>query len=230
MSAPVSVVVPTLGAAETIGPCLEALTEGVVAGLVRELVIADGGSTDAIAAVADAVGAGLVVTPPGRGGQLAAGAAAARGSWLLFVHADTVLAPGWPAAVRRHMRAHPGCAGWFPLAFDADGLAPCLVAAWANLRASALGLPFGDQGLLVPAALYRQSGGHPALPLMEDVAIARALGRRRLRRLGGRAVTSAERYRRDGWARRGWRNLTTQALFLAGVPAGRLVRRYRGRG
>ena len=228
MRAPVSVVIPTLDAAGTVGPCLAALSAGALDGLVRELVIADGGSTDEIAAVADAAGAVLVVGAPGRGTQLAAGAAATSAPWLLFLHADTVLTPDWTAAVRRHIARTPERAGWFRLAFDAPGAAPRLVAAWANARARFLGLPFGDQGLLIPRDLYCAVGGYPAQPLMEDVAIARALGRRRLAPLDAVAVTSFLRYR-GGWARRGLRNLTTQALYLAGVPPERLVARYRGR-
>jgi glycosyltransferase involved in cell wall biosynthesis len=94
MSAPLSVVIPTLNAADRIGPCLGALGEGLMAGLIHELIIADGGSDDAVAELADALGARLVTAPRGRGQQLAAGAQAAHGDWFLFLHADTVLPPG----------------------------------------------------------------------------------------------------------------------------------------
>jgi hypothetical protein len=226
MSAPLSVVIPVLNAADRLGPCLGALAEGLMEGLVRELVLADGGSADAIAAVAGATGARLVAAPRGRGQQLAAGAAAARGDWLLFLHADTVLAPGWTGAVRAHMRDRPGKAGYFALGFDAPGLAPRLIAGWANLRSALFALPYGDQGLLVSRALYQRAGGYPEIALMEDVALARRLGRRRLARIGARAVTSAERYARDGWLRRGARNLTTLALYFLGAAPDRLARRY----
>jgi len=226
MSAPVSVIIPTLDAADRIGPCLAALAEGLGEGLIRELIVADGGSSDAIAEVADAVGARLVMAPRGRGSQLAAGAAAARGAWLLFLHADTVLAPGWAAAVQAHIRDRPGKAGYFGLGFDAAGPMPRVVAGWANLRARAFGLPYGDQGLLVAKALYDRVGGHPLIPLMEDVALVRRLGRRRLARLAGTAVTSAARYAAEGWLRRGARNLSILALYFLGVPPERLARRY----
>jgi rSAM/selenodomain-associated transferase 2 len=230
MSAPVSVVIPVLNAADRIGPCLGALTEGLMAGLIRELILADGGSEDGIAGVADAAGARLVEAPRGRGPQLAAGAAAARGDWLLFLHADTVLEPGWAAAVHAHLRERPGVAGYFTLRFDAEGLAPRLVAGWANLRSAVLGLPYGDQGLLVSRALYREAGGHPPIPLMEDVALVRRLGRRRLARIGTEAVTSAERYAHEGWSRRGGRNLVTLALYFLGTPPERLAQRYERQG
>jgi rSAM/selenodomain-associated transferase 2 len=227
MAAPVSVVIPTLEAADRIGPCLAALVEGVAEGLVAELVITDGGSADAIAEIAEETGARLVAAPRGRGTQLRAGAKAARGDWLLFLHADTVLPPGWPAAVRAQIEAGPGRAGHFRLAFDTPGALARLTAGWANLRARALALPYGDQGLLVHRDLYEAVGGYPPVPLMEDVAIVRALGRRRLTELPATAVTSAERYARAGWLRRGWRNLTTLGLFFLGVRPERLEARYR---
>lgn len=226
MRAPLSVVIPTLNAAEGLPDCLGALTEGVTAGLVRELVISDGGSSDATGELAQAAGALWIVGPAGRGGQLRRGAAAAQGAWLLFLHADTVLSPGWSAAVEAHMRDVPDRAGWFRLAFDARGLAPAWVAGWANLRARALALPYGDQGLLVSRALYDSVGGFDDMPLMEDVALVRRLGRRRLAPLEAVARTGAGRYLRAGWVRRGARNLWTLARYFAGADVARLARRY----
>lgn len=228
MSAPISVIIPTLNAADRIGPCLGALAEALVEGLLREVILVDGGSSDDIEGVAEAVGARLIRTPRGRGRQLATGAEAAKGDWLLFLHADTVLSRGWPEAARRHMQLAPDRAGWFRLRFDEDGVAPRMVAGWANFRSGVLGAPFGDQGLLAPARLYRKVGGHPPIPLMEDVALARAL-RGRLRPIEAHAVTSAERYRAEGWVRRGARNLSTQALWTLGASPERLARRYERR-
>ena len=227
MSAPVSVVIPTLNAADRIGPCLGALGEAVMQGVLREVVLADGGSTDGIAQIAEAVGARLVTGPAGRGSQLRAGAAAARGDWLLFLHADTVLDPDWGAAVLAHIHNRPGRAGWFRLAFDTRGRLAWLVAAWANLRSALLGLPYGDQGLLISRHLYEGVGGFAEIPLMEDVDLVRRIGRGRLVRLPTRAVTSAARYTAEGWLRRGWRNLTTLVLYFLGADPERLAKRYR---
>ena len=228
MSAPVSVVVPCLRAAAGIGPCLRALAEGAAEGVVRELILSDAeGAEDGLAEIAEAVGARRLVGPAGRGGQLRRGAEAARGDWLLFVHADTVLGAGWPDAVRRHIAAAPDRAGWFRLRFDDEGGWPRWTAGWANWRSAVLGLPYGDQGLLIPRKLYRDVGGHPDQPLMEDVALARRL-RGRLRGVGAEAVTSAARYRAEGWARRGARNLSTLARWRLGVSPARLARRYGG--
>jgi rSAM/selenodomain-associated transferase 2 len=226
MRAPVSVVIPTLNAADRIGPCLGALGRAVGEGVIREVIIVDGGSSDAIAEVAEAVGARLIAAPRGRGAQLAAGARAAKGEWLLFLHADTVLPAGWSAAVLAHIASRPGKAGYFGLGFDAPGLAPRLVAAWANLRSRLLGLPYGDQGLLISRRQYDATGGYAEIPLMEDVALVRRIGRCRLAALGLAVETSAARYAADGWLRRGWRNLTTLALYFLGADPERLARRY----
>lgn len=227
MSAPVSVVIPTLEAAERIGPCLGALAEGAVSGLVAELVISDGGSSDGIGDVAEAVGARLVEAQRGRGAQLRAGAEAARAPWLLFLHADTVLAPGWTEAMHRHVRERPDRAGYCRLRLDSPAGMARMTERWANLRSRLLALPYGDQGLLVSRALHDAVGGHPDWPLMEDVGIVRRLGRHRLAPLPVTATTSAERYEREGWLRRGALNLSTLALHLAGADPERLARRYR---
>ncbi|MEM9063416.1 MAG: TIGR04283 family arsenosugar biosynthesis glycosyltransferase [Pseudomonadota bacterium] len=229
MSAPVTVVIPTLNVADRIGPCLGALGEAVFEGLLAEVIFADGGSSDEIDAVAGEVGARLVNSEKGRGTQLCAGAAAARSGWLLFLHADSVLDAGWHEAVRQHLATRPEHAGWFRLKFDSDAWQARAVERWANLRARIFGLPYGDQGLLIPRRLYDRVGGFPDIPLMEDVAIARKLGRRRLAALECSIATSAERYERDGWFRRGSRNLSTLALYLAGRSPESLVRRYETR-
>ncbi|MBP0483381.1 TIGR04283 family arsenosugar biosynthesis glycosyltransferase [Sagittula salina] len=224
MRAPISVVIPTLDAAWHLPACLGALGEGLNDGLIRELIISDGGSGDATLALAEAAGAEVVVGPPSRGAQLRRGVAMAQGDWLLILHADTVLMPGWAAAAARILGT---AEAWhFRLAFDATGPAPRMVAGWANLRSRAMGLPYGDQGLLIPRALYDEVGGYPDIPLMEDVALARALDGR-LHGLDAVAMTSAEKYQRQGWLRRGGRNLTTLARYLAGADPEGLARGYR---
>ncbi|WP_428515486.1 TIGR04283 family arsenosugar biosynthesis glycosyltransferase [Roseovarius sp.] len=224
MRAKLSVVMPTLNAENGLRRSLPALAEGLEAGLIRELVISDGGSDDATVRVAEAAGARLVEGAASRGGQLRRGAEVAQGDWLLFLHADSVLSPGWAEIVKDHIAAGRGAAA-FRLAFDAQGVAPRLVAGWANLRSRLFGLPYGDQGLLIPRTEYDAARGYRDIPLMEDVAMAQALGRR-ITLLGAVATTSAERYRRDGWLRRGGRNLLLLLRYLAGARPEELARRY----
>lgn len=220
MQAPISIVIPTLNAEAVLGVCLESLLEGIEAGLVCELIVSDGGSQDGTRLLADAWGAKVIEGPASRGGQLRRACAAAKGSWLLALHADTQLAPGWTVAVGKHLGTDK--AGWFQLRFDKGGR---MVAAWANLR-SRMGLPYGDQGLLLPRRLYDEVGGYPDTALMEDVALARAL-KGRLRGIDVLATTSAEKYRKAGWIRRGARNLWTLASYFAGVAPETLAKAYR---
>lgn len=224
MRAPISVIIPTLNASEALPQCLTALMEGLDSGIIRELIISDGGSQDATGAVALAWGAEVVHGPASRGGQLRRGCAQAKGDWLLILHADTALAKGWAEQMHKHMRSS-GDAAWCQLQFDKGGLPAWLVAGWANLR-SRLGWPYGDQGLLISRALYEKVGGYADIPLMEDVAMARAL-KGQIVGLDAVAVTSADKFVRQGWLRRGARNLWTLARYRVGGDPVRLARSYR---
>lgn len=215
-----SVVIPTLNAAATLGGTLERMREA------DEIVVADGGSADGTAAIAERLGARLVRAPRGRGVQLHAGAQAAQGDWLLFLHADTLPGPGWRAAIEAHARLAPEKAGIFGFRLADASWQARLIERGVAARVRLFGLPYGDQGLLVSRALYREVGGYRPLPLMEDVDLVRRIGRRRLRLLDECAVTSAERWRRDGWLRRSARNFACLALYGAGVPAERIARLY----
>jgi rSAM/selenodomain-associated transferase 2 len=217
-----SVVIPALDAAATLPSCLASL-----AGAADEIVLADGGSRDATVRLAEAAGARVIVSPKGRGLQLAAGAEAANGDWLLFLHADTVPDPGWREAVNAHIQRRPNHAACFRFRLDDPAWQARLIEHGVAARVRLLGLPYGDQGLLMPAALYRRLGGYRPWPLMEDVDLVRRIGRRRLHLLAADAVTSAERWRRGGWFRRSARNLLMLGLYGLGVSPERLAARYR---
>ena len=223
MPAKLSVIMPTLNAEDGLARSLPALAEGLTTGLIRDLVISDGGSEDGTERIAEAAGAKLVTGPASRGGQLRRGAEAATGEWLFFLHADTVLPPGWTDAVGAHLTTNRPA--WCPMRFDHGGLPARVVAGWANLRARAFALPYGDQGLLISRADYDRVGGFLDQPLMEDVAMARALGRR-LMPLPVTVTTSAARYLRDGWLRRGARNLGLLTRYLAGADPEKLAGKY----
>jgi rSAM/selenodomain-associated transferase 2 len=198
------------------------------AATVREVIVADGGSSDKTAAHARSAGARVIMAPRGRGSQLAAGAAAASGEWLLFLHADCRLEPGWENSVGAFFAASNAAsrAGYFDLALDDPAPAARWLERIVAWRCRALALPYGDQGLLIARALYDRVGGFTPLPLMEDVDLVRRLGRRRVARIGARCFASARRYRQDGYVRRPLRNLLCLALYLAGVPPARIVRLY----
>lgn len=227
----ISVIIPTLNAARGLPRALAPLRGAAAGDLVTEIIVSDGGSEDGTRAIAEAARARVVIGERGRGGQLKRGAAAARGAWLLFLHADTVLEETW-ADEARALAAEPMTAGVFTLAFDAAGLAPRLVAAGANLRTRIFTLPYGDQGLLISRAHYDAVGGFADMPLFEDVELIDRIvahgGRRALRRLKSHAVTSAARYEARGYARQVLRNWAMIVRYRLGVPAERIARDYVG--
>jgi rSAM/selenodomain-associated transferase 2 len=212
-----TVLIPTLNEAGTLPACLAALAAG--AALIHEIIIIDAGSTDATTSLAS----GRVMTaPPSRGGQLAAGIAAARTEWLLLLHADTILSPNWPAALAA---ARPDTAYYFQLRLASKQPAARVIEAMAARRCRFFALPYGDQGLLISKTLLSETGGMPNIPIMEDVALARAL-RGRLQPLAATATTSARRYERDGWLRRPVKNLFCLALYLCGTPPEKIRHLY----
>lgn len=227
----ISVVIPTYNAGPGLVHTLAALVPAVVDGVVQEAIIADGGSTDDTDEIADAAGTHLVKAPRGRGTQLDAGAAAAKGDWLLFLHADTVLEPGWAEEAESFIeRIESGrraeAAAYFRFCLDDDGFMPRLAEKLVALRCALFSLPYGDQGLLISRAHYKRLGGFRALPFMEDVDLVRRLKRRELLGLRSRAVTSAQRYRREGYLVRSFRNFGLVLLYYLRVPPRVLARLY----
>jgi glycosyltransferase involved in cell wall biosynthesis len=218
----ISVVIPTLDAEATIPDTLSALIPASLDGLVREVIVVDAGSKDHTREIADWAGAEVIETGPGRGIQLKAGAAAARQPWILFLIADVVLDHGWEREASHFMErvdkdSSRQAAAAFRFALDDDGAAPRLLEALARLRFAGLRLPYGEQGLLIPRLLYDDVGGHRELAGMEDVDIARRLGRRRMKLLRARAVSSARGYREDGYLRRMLNNLIAFVRYALGV-------------
>ncbi len=219
----ISVVIPTLNAEAHLAETLSSLVPAAVEGLVREVIVSDGGSSDRTLEIADGAGADIVTSEAGRGVQLKAGASRARFPWLLFLNADTYLDAGWQRAASLHIeRVESGrrraSAASFRFTLDDEGLVPRTLEALVSLRAGLLKLPYGDQGLLISRKLYDEVGGFGSLPLMEDVDLVRRIGRGRLAVLNARAVTPGEHYRRAGYLSRMVRSQACLGLYLIGVP------------
>lgn len=223
-----SVVIPALNAAAGLGAAIEALRRPPWGHQKGEIVVVDGSSSDATVAVAERHGARVLTALRGRGAQLVAGAAAARGEWLLFLHADTVLSPDWMQAAQEFMRSPASAdrAGAFAFALDDPAPEARRVERLVAWRCRRLGLPYGDQGLLIARDFYRRLGGYRPLPLMEDVDLVRRIGRGRIAMLPATALTSAERWRRDGWTMRSARNLLCLGLYFAGLPPRLIAKLY----
>jgi rSAM/selenodomain-associated transferase 2 len=216
-----SVVIPALNAAATLSATLAAL------GPVPDCIVIDGGSHDATCAIASAFGARTLSAPRSRGGQLAAGIKAATGAWLLLLHADTRLDPTWRDAARAHIAAGTARAGWFRFELDSDDARARRLERLVAWRCRVMALPYGDQGLLVHRNLLSEVGGIRPIPLMEDVDLARRLGRKRLVGLDAAAITSATKWQRDGWLRRSFYNQSCLALYFIGLPPRHIARLYK---
>ncbi len=215
----VSIVIPTLDESAMIGETLRsALQPGV------EVIVADGGSSDDTREIATAAGARVIDAPPGRGPQLNAGAAVARGTILIFLHADTLLPNDYLGAVRREL-ATPGVAlGAFRLRIDRPGAFLRLIEAGVGFRSGRLSLPYGDQAMFLRAESFRRLGGFAAVPLMEDidlVARARAIGSIRI--VPESVITSGRRWEAAGALRMTSINLACMIGHRLGIAPARLA-------
>ncbi len=227
-------IIPTLNAAAGLPGTLHGLVEAELSDLSMSWLVADAGSTDATLEIARSAGCQIIAGAHGRGAQLAAGVAAARRQleatdWLLFLHADTVLSPGWSRVAKAFMDdpARVEQAGFFRFALDDTCLRARLLERAVNWRCRMLGLPYGDQGLFIRVDFHDRLGGFKPWPLFEDVDMVRRIGKHRLVPLPIRAVTSAERFRREGYGRRSAKNLVLLARYALGAHPTELAKAYR---
>lgn len=219
---PVSVVIPALNEEELLAEAIGSVRADA------EVIVVDGGSSDTTVAVAESAGARVIPGPRGRGAQLAAGAQVASGAWLVFLHADTRLEPGWAEALRGLDESVVGGA----FRFAVDSKHPCYrwIEAGVRLRCALLRLPFGDQGIFARRGTFTLAGGFNPLPIMEDVDFVRRLGRvGRLAFPPIRAITSPRRWGERGLLATMLLNWALVGLYAAGYPRERLGRLYGGR-
>ena len=222
----ISVVIPALNEAETIGPALASAQNfnGI------ELIVVDGGSQDKTPEVAQSSGAQVLHSLPGRARQMNAGAEAAQGEFLVFLHADTSLPAGFADHVRRILTTPGVAAGAFELKIDASSPGLRIIEAVANWRSRYLKMPYGDQAIFLRKNIFNESGGFPEIPIMEDFQLVRQVRRQGQIVMAPAAVlTSPKRWQRVG----PWRvTLINQAVilgFFLGVKPERLARWYGNR-
>lgn len=193
----------------------------------HEVIVVDGGSTDDTAAVAERHAARVVRSPPGRGVQLAAGAAIARGATLCFLHADVRLPPATRTALAALAAMPDGVAIAFRLRIARRGWRYRFVEWGTDRRSRWARMPYGDQGLVLTRLTYEAAGGFPPLPIMEDVVLVSHLRRiAEVRVVPERVHVSARRFQRDGVLRRMLRNWMLMLSYLAGTSPARLAASY----
>lgn len=225
MAIKLSIIVPVRNEAAGLPAFLADLSARIEADL--EVVFVDGGSTDGTPALLRVAGFGVLGSAPGRASQMNAGAAAARGEVLLFLHADTCLPKGFANAIARGLSGGKRW-GRFDVVLVGRPVLLKLVAAMMNLRSRLTGIATGDQALFVRREAFDAVGGFPAQALMEDIEISR-----RLKRISppaclrARVRTSARRWETRGLWRTVFLMWQLRWSYWRGVPADELARRYR---
>lgn len=223
----ISIIMPVLNEkAGVLGASLVALKPLRMAG--HEVIVVDGGSSDASRALAEKFADRLIFSAPGRARQMNAGAAAASGDILLFLHADTFLPPSADTLVESGLETLGRDWGRFDVRLSGKSPMLRIVERTMNLRSRLTGIATGDQAVFVRRALFRAAGGFPDLALMEDVAMSA-----RLKRLGpplclkSRVVTSSRRWEQNGIFRTIFLMWCLRLAFALGADPGKLARIYR---
>jgi rSAM/selenodomain-associated transferase 2 len=221
----ISVIIPTFNERQNIDGCIGSVLSGRCG---PEIIVCDGGSTDGTPDVAAGYGGvTLLRTHKGRGTQMNAGAVAARGDILLFLHADTRLEKGWCEAITRRLDDEKPAGGAFTLSIDSPGMQFRLIEWWVKFRCRIFALPYGDQGLFMRRKTFVEIGGYRDIPLMEDVDImARLKKTGKIVVLREKAITSARKWEREGWVFTSVRNQLIMLLYRLGVDPRKLDRLY----
>ena len=219
----ISIILPTYNEASA----LPGAIRSVRCDSSTEVIVVDGGSRDETLSVARSCADRVLEAPLGRASQLNAGARVASGSVLLFLHADTILAEGALAEVRRVMQNPRLAGGAFTLRIGEAKGAMRVISWCSNLRSRFLGLTYGDQAVFVRSPVFRNLGGFKMLPIMEDVDFVRRLQRvGRMRLIDIPVRTSDRRWRANGVLRTTFANLSAMVLFMVGVSTDRIRKTY----
>ena len=223
MPAPISIVIPTLNSQNTIRETLVSLFEGFEAGMVRELIVVDGGSSDKTKEIVLACGGKFIASRASRGSQLSTGVNLAKGDFIFILHSDSVLEVDWSKNIKKYFNLEAGY--YCRLSFDIKHPLALMTSTFANARSKIFNLPYGDQGLLISRKLLMENGGYSSIPIMEDVELALRL-KGKLYCIPIVITTSSRKYREQGWFRQGRKNIFRLLRFLLGVDPNKLYDDY----
>ena len=220
-----SIIMPVLDEEGTIAGSLTALAPLRQRGV--EVIVVDGGSRDGTADVARALADRLIAAPRGRAAQMNAGAAAAAGDVLLFLHADTRLPDEADRLVCDGLVRSGRAWGRFDVAIAGKSPLLRVVAFMMNLRSRMTGIATGDQALFVRRDAFHAAGGFPDIGLMEDIALSRIIKRHsRPLCLASKVVTSGRRWETHGVMRTILLMWRLRLAYALGAEPDRLARRY----
>lgn len=216
---------PVLDEAGGVAASLGALQGARAAGI--EVIVVDGGSGDATRAIARPLADRVIEAPRGRAAQMNAGARAARGAILVFLHADTLLPAGALEGLPARLESSRRAWGRFDVEIAAAGPMLALVALFMNARSRLTGIATGDQAMFARREAFERAGGFPAIALMEDIALSKALKRESPPLcLRERALTSGRRWEKHGTLRTIFLMWRLRLAYALGADPGRLARRY----
>lgn len=221
----ISIIIPVLNEANKIQSILTRVLE---AGNSLEVIVVDGGSQDETVAIVQSLGVKVLSTTAGRAQQMNAGAAIATGNILLFLHADTYLPTGFETLIQQALQKSGTVAGAFRLRIDSQLWGLRLIEKMVNWRSQFFSMPYGDQAIFVKSTLFREIGGFPQLPIMEDFELMQ-----RLHRLGkvtivpAAVLTSGRRWQKLGVVKTTLINQLIIIGYFCGISPTTLVNWYR---
>ncbi|NEP00594.1 MAG: glycosyltransferase family 2 protein [Symploca sp. SIO2E9] len=220
----ISIIIPVLNEASKIA---ETLANAQNASNV-EVIVVDGGSQDQTVAISLSSGAKVLSSPAGRAGQMNAGALAANGEILLFLHGDTRLPKGFDTLIRQAIASPDTIAGAFELRIDAHLRGLWLIEKIVNARSRWFSMPYGDQAIFLKNIVFKEIGGFPCLPIMEDFELMRRLrGLGKIAIVSAAVLTSGRRWQKLGVLKTTLINQLIIIGYFLGVPLKILVRCYR---
>ncbi|MGE5789267.1 MAG: TIGR04283 family arsenosugar biosynthesis glycosyltransferase [Syntrophaceae bacterium] len=228
MAPSVSVIIPVLRETQPLDSLIDHLLQ-IADGVPVEMIIVDGSPDGESIKAISREGVTLLAAPAGRARQMNAGAAAAKGDCLLFLHADTRLPQGAFRRIEETLSDGNHVAGAFDLRYSSERLSMRLIARVACLRSRLTRIPYGDQAQFFRRDYFEKICGFADIPLMEDVEIMRRIKERgdRIAILPEAVATSARRQEKEGVVYCTLRNWTIITLYLLGMPPERLVRFYK---